>query len=639
MRYGKREYEELGFDDTTASVLEVDRVQEIIRRRCERFNIRVDWDRNINTAVTSNEPPGTGYDYRIRIPAIESPCTKEDLIRTYMYVVHECGHLLRPEVFEISLRERPCEELQSIFNIIEDDSMEREVAGRNLGDARTLGEGNAILCKDGEIYWREAVQRAKDKGIEITEESLMPMIVMALQMLSRRDWDGWSRDALDSWLKCMPEEGAPLLYKLVDEGWVDKIRAADTPATTWEVSKDLFERLYPGGEVEPPPPPSGPGEGDEDEGDPEASDEGDAPTPSEDDLDDIFGEMEEEQVGKDKDKETPPEPEDGYVINWKDIGWSQHDDSKQAHGNGGPAGITFEGHTPKGGVAFAPHNEITVLPLYEKGYELPEVDRFWGSSRGRAAKHFEPCPNKGAALGNKVRRFVQSHTRARIRTDREEGMISNQDIARLLMPPVDGGNWNRRVFYDLQRKQAINTAIHILVDWSGSMGGQKAELAAQAAIRAGDVFDRQLKMPTMITAFTSYSDFCEVGIVKPFGMKVPTKDQAQSFATFTKWHGGNDDADAVMWSYRELMRRKEPRKILLVLSDGAPAGAYRGDWHSALLAATRHIQDEGKVELYGIGICSKAVSLYYDKYSIIDRANDINDALLNVLAQGVRYNG
>ena len=158
MRYGKRDYEDLGFDDTTASVLEVDRVQEIIRRRCERFNIRVDWDRKINTAVTSNEPPGTGYDYRIRIPAIESPCTKEDLIRTYMYVVHECGHLLRPEVFEISLRERPCEELQSIFNIIEDDSMEREVASRNLGDARTLGEGNAILCKDGEIFWTEAVQ-------------------------------------------------------------------------------------------------------------------------------------------------------------------------------------------------------------------------------------------------------------------------------------------------------------------------------------------------------------------------------------------------------------------------------------------------------------------------------------------------
>ena len=616
MAYGKRDYESLGFDDTTSSVLEIDRMQEVIRRRCERFKIRVEWVNSAPTACTSNEPPDSEYDYCIKIPAIESPCTKEDLIRTYMYVVHECGHLMRPEVFDISLRERPCEELQSIFNIIEDDSMERDVANRNLGDARILGEGNAILCKDGEIYWREQIQLAKDKGITFDEESLMPMIVMALQMLSRRDWDGWSRDALDSWLKCMPVEGSPLLYELVNEGWVDKIRAASTPDATWEVANDLFNRLYPEGPVSPPPPlpPVPTSDTEEGKGDDEEGSEGEA--------------------------EAPAEEEDGYIINWKDIGWSSHDASKQEHGNGGAAGITFEGYKGKDGIAYAPHSAIYVLPLYEKGYELPDVDgRFYTRKHGKAAKHYTPCPTKGAALGNRVRRYVQSHTRARIRTDQESGMISNQDIARLLMPPVDGGNWNRRVFYDLQRKQAINTAIHILVDWSGSMGGPKAEVAAQAAIRAGDVFDRQLRMPTMISAFTAYHTICDMGVIKPFGLRVPTKSQAQSFASFTKWHGGNDDADAVMWAYRELMRRKEPRKILLVLSDGAPAGSYKGDWHSALLAATRHIQDEGKVDLYGIGIMSKAVKMYYDKFSIIDRADDINDALLNVLSQGVQYNG
>ena len=614
MRYGRKEYELLGFDDTTATVLEVDRVQEIIRRRCERHKVDVQWDAYITTAVTSNVPDDERYDYRIRIPVIQSPCTKEDLIRTYMYVVHECGHLLRPEVFNISIREQPCPELQAIFNIVEDDCMERYVASLNLGDAKVLGEGCAVMCKDGEIYWKEQVDNARKQGITMNEESLKPMIAMAIQLMSRRDWDGWSRNALDDWLRAMPVEGMDLTTALVKEGWVDRMRKLVTCEEAWEYSKELFNRLYPNqpphtSPTPPPPPPvkeqQGTGEGE--------------------------GTEEEAEAGEDEG--------DGYVINWKDIGWSKHEDTKQAHGTGGPAGITFEGKCEdRKGIAFMPHDMVHVEHLYVKGHELPDHE-YRARRRNRARKHFEPCPNKGAALANKVRRYVQSHTRARIRTDQEAGMISNQDIARLLMPPVDGGNWNRRVFYDLQRKQAINTAIHILVDWSGSMGGNKAELAAQAAIRAGDVFDRQLKMPTQISAFTTYKSTCDIGIVKPFGMRMPTSNQAQCFANFCVWHGGNNDADSVLWAYRELMRRKEPRKILLVLSDGAPAGSYKGDYHSALLAATRQIEDEGKVDLYGIGICSTAVEMYYNKRSVIDRAEDINDALLNVLAQGVKFNG
>ena len=619
MKYGRKEYDDLGFDETTVTVLEVDRVQELIRRRCAHHKVRVEWSANISTAVTQNLPNDPDYDFLIRIPVIRSPITKEQLIRTYMYVVHECGHLLRPEVFDISIRERPNPTLQSIFNIVEDDSMERYVAELNIGDAKVLGEGNAVLCKDGAIYWREEVEEARLAGKPITEESLKPMITMALQLMSRRDWDGWSRAATDEWLQAMPVEGMDLMVKLVKEGWVDKIRSAKTPDDSWEVAKDLFIRLYPDEPLSEPPPPEGGSSGGQDEGDEEST--------------------EDESEDKGESEEEDESDTDGYIINWKDIGWSQHDDSKQAHGNGGPIGITFEGKPEdQKGVAFAPHHTIHVEHMYTKGYVLPDDDNpYRHRRRNRAATHFLPTDTHSAALGNKVRRYVQSHTRARIRTDRECGNINNQDIARLLMPPVDGGNWNKRVFYDLQRKQAINTAIHILVDWSGSMGGHKAEVAGQAAIRAGSVFDRQLKMPTMVSAFTTYDHNCDIGIVKPFGMRIPDKDQAQSFATFCHWHGGNNDADSVLWAYRELMKRKEPRKILLVISDGAPAGSYSGDYHSALLTATRQIEEEGKVDLFGLGICSRAVEMYYKKHAVIHKADDINDALLNVLAQGVRY--
>ena len=218
-RWGwKKEYEELGFDDTTASILDVDRVQEVIRRRAGRHGVQVEWSNDAMTAVTSNIPDTDPVQYKIVLPAITSPISNEDLLRTYMFVVHECGHLLRPRVWDISIAAKPNQILQSIFNIVEDDSMERYVAQRHIGDAKTLGEGNAIMCKDGELSWIEAVEQARRNGEPFTEESLMPMIVMALQMMSRREWDGWSRDAVNDWLRVMPVEGMDLQVALVKEG-------------------------------------------------------------------------------------------------------------------------------------------------------------------------------------------------------------------------------------------------------------------------------------------------------------------------------------------------------------------------------------------------------------------------------------
>ena len=101
---------------------------------------------------------------------------------------------------------------------------------------------------------------------------------------------------------------------------------------------------------------------------------------------------------------------------------------------------------------------------------------------------------------------------------------------------------------------------------------------------------------------------------------------------------GNADADAVMWAYRRLRERKEPRKLLIVLSDGAPACAFSGGGaHSSLLAVTNRIQKEGIVELFGLGIESTAVRLYYNNHAVIRDTAEINEALLTVLKEGIQY--
>lgn len=632
--WGRKEYKDLGFTENCATVLEVDRVQEVIARRASRYNITVTWSDTAQTALTKHDVRNPGH-YEIVLPVIKSPCTNEDLIRTYMFVVHECGHLLRPKVWDIAVAAQPSAELMSIFNIVEDDSMERDVAGRHLGDAKTLGEGNAIMSMDGKIYWEQAVEAHKAAGLDITEESLLPMIVMAVQMMSRRTWDGWSREAVLEWLRVMPVEGQPLLTELVKEGWVDKFRATETEYDSWNVACDLYDRLYP---------PNTPEEQQEREDIREAGNTGVPRDVQPDNPEGVAAgrshdPASNEDTGDGGDDETEGLPtskdDQGFVINWKDVVSSEHT-HKGVQPTGGAMGITFEGREVKGGVAFMPDSLNNVIDL-AAGDDLDSKDTAYYKRKPKAAKHFLHRDQAANVLANKIRRYVQAQSRVKFRSEREYGKINSQDVTRLLLPPVDNGNWNRKIFYDRTNRRSLNTAVHVLVDWSGSMNGDKQRYAAAAASRAADVFGRCLRMPVMVSSFTTHVSRSDIAIMKHFDTPMSDKKFAESWGKWCAWSGGNNDSDAVMWAYRRLLARKEQRKLLIVMSDGAPAGAYQGHGHDALVAATRHIQDNSPVELFGLGIKSDAVHMYYDNFEVVRELCDINGALLEVMKRSVSY--
>ena len=598
-------YDDLGFDDESASVLDVDKVTEICRRRAERHSVNVIWGDMATTASTNEHGD-------ITIPAILQPISKDDLRKTHMYVVHECGHLLRPECFEIAKKEQPCPELHAIYNIVEDDSMERDMANRHLGDAKILGMGNALLCIDGAKYWSEKVNEWRANGIPFTEEALKPMIVIGLNQLSRRSWDGWSRKEVDEWLMVMPEEGQPLMTELVKEGWVDKFRATKTPYDSWDVSCELFNRLYPDGIPKQDKNPDQAEARDTDK-------QGNIPPDS--------GTTEEQE----------PDPlEEGYVVNWQDVVTSDHPEGNA----GGAMGITWEDkETSRKNVAIRPDKQNAVYDL-TTDINLDQTIRetnHW-PCRGKAAHWFMMPDKAGRALANRIRRYVQSQTRSKFKSEQEHGRLDKRGLMRLAMPPIDKGEWNKKVFYTRHNKRALNTAIHILVDWSGSMSGRKQIYAAAAAQRAAEVFSRSLRMPTMISSFTTGLTRSDIGIIKHFDKPATEKQIAARFGQWYKLMSGNADADAVMWAYRRLRERKEPRKLLIVLSDGAPACAFsRGGAHSSLLAVTNRIQKEGIVELFGLGIESTAVRLYYNNHAVIRDTAEINEALLTVLKEGIQY--
>ena len=141
----------------------------------------------------------------------------------------------------------------------------------------------------------------------------------------------------------------------------------------------------------------------------------------------------------------------------------------------------------------------------------------------------------------------------------------------------------------------------------------------------------------MVSSFTTHCTRSDIAILKHYDTPMNEKKFAENFGKWCAWSGGNNDSDAVMWAYRRLLERKEPRKLLIVMSDGAPSSAFKGHAHDALLAATRHIQDKSDIELFGLGIKSDAVNMYYDNNEVVNELCDINGALLEVMKRSVSY--
>ena len=98
----------------------------------------------------------------------------------------------------------------------------------------------------------------------------------------------------------------------------------------------------------------------------------------------------------------------------------------------------------------------------------------------------------------------------------------------------------------------------------------------------------------------------------------------------------NVDGEALMWSYGRLIKRQEERKIIIVISDGAPVddstlsanGEDYLDMH--LKESIKFIESSQNIELQAIGI-GHDVNKYYKNAITIHRAEELGEVLLEKL--------
>ena len=256
-------------------------------------------------------------------------------------------------------------------------------------------------------------------------------------------------------------------------------------------------------------------------------------------------------------------------------------------------------------------------------------------------------------LANRLQRKLMAQQNRSWDFDQEEGLLDAARLARVVISP--GHSLSYKVERDVEFKDTIVT---LLIDNSGSMRGRPISIAAISA----DIMARTLErcgVKTEILGFTtrawkggqSREKWLANG--KPAG---PGRLNDLRHIVYKKadepWRRArrnlglmmregllkeNIDGEALLWAHARLLARPEDRRILMVISDGAPVDDSTLSVNSAgyleqhLRKVIDWIEKQSPVQLVAIGI-GHDVTRYYRRAVTIMDAEQLGGTMVEQLA-------
>lgn len=177
---------------------------------------------------------------------------------------------------------------------------------------------------------------------------------------------------------------------------------------------------------------------------------------------------------------------------------------------------------------------------------------------------------------------------------------------------------NPRLFRSDAPTPAVNTAVHLLVDCSGSMVGKPIRHARQCCFAIANALKAVPGINLGVTTFPAQGETYSVTPVLEHGK--PFRDAGFLFETT----GSTPLTEALLWATQELCRQPEPRKILIVLTDGSPDNPVT--CRQAIAEVSRFI------ELYGLGIWDGSITkLLPGRSAAIYNLSDLSSTLFDML--------
>ncbi len=257
-------------------------------------------------------------------------------------------------------------------------------------------------------------------------------------------------------------------------------------------------------------------------------------------------------------------------------------------------------------------------------------------------------------LANRLQRLLLAKQNTSWNFNLEEGILDNSRLHRVIASPGYPLSFKQETENDFK-----DTIVTLLIDNSGSMRGRSISLAAICADIIGSTLER-CQVKTEILGFTTKhwkgGDSKKLWIINgsrsnPGRLNdirhIIYKSADNSWRRSRKYFGAmlregllkeNVDGEALAWSHDRLLKRHEERKILIVISDGAPVddstlSANREDFlDNHLREFISKIEKDSPVELQAIGI-GHDVTKYYKNALTINRAEELGEVLLEELTK------
>jgi len=257
-------------------------------------------------------------------------------------------------------------------------------------------------------------------------------------------------------------------------------------------------------------------------------------------------------------------------------------------------------------------------------------------------------------LANKLQRQLLAKQNRSWEFDLEEGILDSSKLSRVIIDPF------RSLSHKMEKKTEFkDTVVTILIDNSGSMRGRPISVAAICA----DILSRTLERCSVkveILGFTTKNwkggESREMWNAKnkptnPGRLNdlrhiiyksadKPWRQSKKNLGLMLK-EGllkENIDGEALLWAFKRITIREEERKILMVISDGAPVddstlSVNSGDFLEKHLKQTvKWIEENSNVEILAVGI-GHDVTRYYKRAVKITDVQELGDVMINQLTK------
>jgi len=255
-------------------------------------------------------------------------------------------------------------------------------------------------------------------------------------------------------------------------------------------------------------------------------------------------------------------------------------------------------------------------------------------------------------LANRLQRKLLAKQNRSWDFDLEEGLLDTSRLTRIIMDPYHSLSFKKEKDTDFK-----DTVVSLLIDNSGSMRGRPITVAAMSA----DILARTLErcgVKVEILGFTTKA--WKGGKSREHWMqnkKIPAPGRLNDLrhiiykAADEPWRRSkknlglmmregllkeNIDGEALLWAHKRLQVRYEARKILMVISDGAPVddstlSVNTGNYlEKHLRGVIEWIESKSTIQLLAVGI-GHDVTRYYKRAVTIVDAEQLADVMTEQL--------